>query len=68
MLTPAANARFQQRLQKLVQEFSELHQDCLVSPADTRYGTSLLIAMRPWEPAEFESQRNAPDRRQFPSP
>lgn len=67
MLTPAANARFQQRLLRLMQEFSELHEDCLASPVEARYGTSLLLAMRPWEPAEFESLRQAPDNRAFPA-
>ena len=66
MLTPSANARFQQRLHRLLQEFSELHEDCLASPVEARYGTSLLVAMRPWEPAEFESLRQAPDSRAFP--
>jgi len=66
MLTPAANARFQQRIQRLLQEFSELHEDCFASPVEARYGTSLLLAMRPWEPTEFESLRQLPDSRIFP--
>jgi len=66
MLTPSANVRFQQRLHRLLQEFSELHEDCLASPADARFGTGLLMAMRPWEPSEFESLRREPDSRVFP--
>ncbi len=65
MLTPAANLRFQQRLQKLVREFTELHEECADAPADARYGTSLLLAVRPWEPAAFEALRHAPDTRPF---
>ena len=65
MLTPAANLRFQQRLLRLAQEFAEFHQDCIGAPAEERYGTSLLIAMRPWELAAFDSLRRAPDRRGF---
>jgi transcriptional regulator with XRE-family HTH domain len=65
MLTPAANARFQQRLLRLVQEFAELHKDCVGAPAGERYGTSLLLAMRPWELAAFEGLRRAPDTRAF---
>lgn len=67
MLTPAANARFQQRLQRVLQEFSELHEDCQASPVESRYGTSVLVAMRPWELAAFESLRQAPDSRVFPA-
>lgn len=66
MVTPAANARFQIRLQRLLEEFSELHEDSLSAPAEARFGTGLLVAMRSWEPAEFASQRIAPDRRSFP--
>jgi hypothetical protein len=65
MLTPAANLRFQQRLLRLVQEFTEFHKDCVGAPADERYGTSLLVAMRPWELAAFDSLRRAPDLRGF---
>ncbi len=65
MLTPAANLRFQQRLLRLAQEFTELHKDCVDAPVQERYGTSLLIAMRPWELAAFDSLRRAPDRRPF---
>jgi len=66
MLTPEANSRFQKQLQRLIQDFSEMHQDCLSSPVDQRYGTSLLLAIRPWEPAVFESLRHTPDNRAFP--
>jgi transcriptional regulator with XRE-family HTH domain len=65
MLTPAANLRFQQRLLRLLQEFAEFHKDCVMAPADERYGTSLLLAMRPWELAAFESLRRTPDARPF---
>jgi DNA-binding Xre family transcriptional regulator len=66
MLTPEANMRFQLRLQRLLHEFTELHEECTRASADKLYGTSLLLAMRPWEPAAFESLRRAPDTRAFP--
>jgi len=65
MLTPAANLRFQQRLQRLLQEFTEFHKDCVDAPGEDRYGTSLLVAMRPWELAAFESLRRCPDTRPY---
>ncbi|GAB3248066.1 helix-turn-helix domain-containing protein [Chitinimonas naiadis] len=65
MLSPAANAKFQLRLKRLLQEFSELHQDCVDSPQGERYGTSLLLALRPWEPAAFADLRRSPDERPY---
>jgi hypothetical protein len=65
MLTPSANLRFQQRLSRLQQEFAELHQDCIAAPADERFGTSVLVAMRPWELGAFEALRRTPDTRPF---
>lgn len=67
MLTPEANARFRKQLQRLIQDFSELHQECLTSPVEMRFGTSLLLALRPWEPEVFESLRQTPDKRDFPA-
>ena len=66
MLTPAANRRFQQRLARLLQEFDELHRDGLETPVEERFGTSLLLAMRPWELAAFDALRRMPDQRSFP--
>jgi transcriptional regulator with XRE-family HTH domain len=65
MLTAGANLRFQQRLARLQQEFAELHEDSTTAPPQERYGTSLLVAMRPWELAAFEKLRRAPDDRPF---
>jgi transcriptional regulator with XRE-family HTH domain len=65
MLTPAANQRFQQRLLRLQQEFAELHKDCISAPVEERFGTSVLVAMRPWELAAFEALRRQPDARAF---
>ncbi|MBK7685302.1 MAG: hypothetical protein IPJ25_04215 [Rhodocyclaceae bacterium] len=67
MLTPQANARFQQRLQRLLVEFAELHADCIQAPSDKRFGTSVLVALRPWEPQVLEALRRVPDARRFPT-
>jgi DNA-binding Xre family transcriptional regulator len=68
MLSPAATQRFQQRLQRLMEELAQLHEECVAAPEEARFGTSFLLAMRPWEPAVFESLRRAPDARTFPLP
>jgi len=65
MISPSTNLRFQQRLQKLLQEFTELHEGGVHTPEYTRFGTSLLIAMRPWEPKVFQVLRREPDNRSF---
>lgn len=65
MISPSTNLRFQQRLQKLLQEFTELHEGGVHAPEYTRFGTSLLIAMRPWEPKVFQALRREPDKRSF---
>ena len=64
MLSATANARFQQRLQRLIQEFADAHQDELETASD-RFGTSLLVAMRVWEPSAFSQLRRVPDVRSF---
>jgi len=65
MLSSSSNLRFQQRLKRLVQEFTELHDDEVNTPVNSRFGTSLLIAMRPWEPEAFRLLRREPDKRTF---
>jgi transcriptional regulator with XRE-family HTH domain len=65
MLTAEASARLQQRMQRLLREFAELHEDSKNAPDAQRYGTSLLMAVKPWEPQVFETLRRHPDARPF---
>lgn len=65
MLTAEASARLQQRMQRLLREFAELHEDSKSAPDAQRYGTSLLMAVKPWEPQAFEALRRHPDARPF---
>jgi transcriptional regulator with XRE-family HTH domain len=65
MLTAEASARLQQRMQRLLREFAELHEDSKNAPDAQRYGTSLLMAVKPWEPQVFEALRRHPDARPF---
>lgn len=57
MLSPAANARLQKRMRRLVQEFNEEHAASSDEPAAAREGHSLLLALRPWEPQVFARLR-----------
>lgn len=61
MLSPADNRRLQQKIQRLLQEFAELHAEGVATPGDVRDGTALLLALRPWEPDIFAALRRGPD-------
>jgi transcriptional regulator with XRE-family HTH domain len=65
MLSPKANIQLQQRLKRVLQEFADMHDNELTSTTNHRFGTSLLIAMRPWEPEAFKTLRREPDNRIF---
>ncbi|HET8707075.1 MAG TPA: helix-turn-helix transcriptional regulator [Pseudomonadales bacterium] len=65
MLSRESNALIQKQLQKLVQLVSELHNEDVRLPRAQRFGSSLLLALRPWEPQEFAKLRRTPDERVF---
>ena len=65
VLSRASNASFQRKLERLSQEFYELHREDEKLPTAERFGTSAVIAMRPWEPEVFESRRKLKDKRTF---
>lgn len=66
MLTPAAHAKLAQRLRRVVQEFSDLHTESTEAAEPERFGTSLLLAFRAWEPPIFARLRREPDARRYP--
>jgi len=57
MLTDQALAQMQEELRKLRKRFAELHEESLAAPLSKRHGTSLLFAMRSWEPGDFVKLR-----------
>ena len=57
MLSPQSNERVQRRMQRLAQEFRHAHQEDLNEPLHNRYGTSMVMAMRPWELDVFRKMR-----------
>ena len=54
MLSRASNAVVQNHIRRLREEFSELHNHDLELPLDERFGSSLLVAIRPWLPESFQ--------------
>jgi transcriptional regulator with XRE-family HTH domain len=57
MLSRASNAVLLRRIEKLVQEYRRFNDDDQSLPLSERFGTSMIIAMRPWELAAFEAFR-----------
>jgi len=57
MLSHSSNAVMQSRLKRLRDEFSDLHEQDLDVPFAERFGTTLLMAMRPWTPETFKRFR-----------
>lgn len=60
MLTRNSNAEIIRRLKRQAHEFNEMCVDDESFPMQERFGTSLLIAMRPWGVDVFESLRKTP--------
>jgi len=54
MLSRTSNAVIQHHMRRLGPEFTELHNQDSDLPLSERFGTSLLIALRPWAPGVFK--------------
>jgi transcriptional regulator with XRE-family HTH domain len=66
MLSRNSNAVIQQHMRRLEAEFTELHNQDADLPLEERFGTSLLVAMRPWAPEMFKKmQRKQPAQKTF---
>jgi len=59
MLSTKSAAELIARMRKLAAEFEEMHRDDLALVIGQRHGTSLLLAVRPWEPKLFRALRRA---------
>lgn len=57
MLSAASQVRLLERIEKLCQEFAELHTDDSTLPITERDGACVLVAMRRWEPPSFMALR-----------
>jgi hypothetical protein len=65
MLSRASNVVIQNHLRRLSTEFSELHHQDLELPFSERFGTSLILAVRPWTPESFKGfQKETGNERQ----
>ncbi len=65
MLSRTSNAVIQHHIRRLCAELSELHNQDIELPLAERFGTSLLVALRPWSPAIFKKLQRKPDQKKF---
>lgn len=63
MLSRNANAVVQQHMRRLEAEFTELHNQDAELPLEDRFGTSLLVAVRPWAPEIFRKMQRKPPQK-----
>jgi transcriptional regulator with XRE-family HTH domain len=57
MLSRASNAVMQQKMQRLLRDFRALHDKDSQLALEDKHGTSLVVAVRPWELAAFTRWR-----------
>jgi DNA-binding Xre family transcriptional regulator len=65
MISRTANAEIIKKIEHLAQEMNDMNIESETLPLDQRFGTSLMMAIRPWEIQVFEELRRSPDNRVF---
>jgi transcriptional regulator with XRE-family HTH domain len=65
MLSPSANAELIRKMQHLAKEMHDMNIDAESLPREQRFGTSLMMAIRPWEIQVFRDLRRSRDTRVF---
>ncbi|MCF6289021.1 MAG: helix-turn-helix transcriptional regulator [Proteobacteria bacterium] len=65
MIASSSNQTMQKKIQQLAQNFSDLAYKDQNIGFDSRYGSTLVIAMRPWEFPEFAKYRRAKNNKVF---
>ena len=65
MISRTANSELVRKMQHLANEMHEMNRASETLPLEQRFGTSLLMAIRPWEIAVFEELRRSRDERTY---
>lgn len=65
MLSRSANSIIQRKMEALTKEFQQLAAEDSKKPLDQRFGSSLLISIRPWEIKCFRDLRRPGMEKQF---
>lgn len=63
MLSRASNEIMLRKMERLVQEFRQFNDDDQELPLSERFGSSMMVAIRPWELAVFETYRKDNSKR-----
>lgn len=65
MLSSSANAIIQRKLEAVAREFNQLAEEDKNLPLEQRFGTSIMLAVRPWEIKSFEQIRRPGTEKTF---
>ncbi|MGY6630537.1 MAG: helix-turn-helix domain-containing protein [Wenzhouxiangella sp.] len=65
MLSTSSNAELMRRMRRLTETFNECHRADENLPGDQRHGTTMVLALRPWEAQVFERLRRRPNTKRF---
>jgi len=65
MLSRNANAEIIRKIKRLADETNELKSDSESLPLEQRFGTSLMVAIRPWEVEIFDRLRRTKNEKHF---
>lgn len=65
MLSRGSNAALIKKIDRLAVDFETLHDEDSSLSLDQRFGSSLLVALRPWEFDAFHRLRRHPDEKSF---
>ena len=61
----AANAEIIRKIKQLARDAHQLRQDSDELPLNERFGSSLIMAIRPWEVKVFDELRRVPNEKKF---
>lgn len=59
-LSESSNAILQRAMNRLCSDFLAAHHQDLALPLDRRHGASMIVALRPWTPREFQKLLRSP--------
>lgn len=65
MLSRESNALLQKKIETLIAEFNELHEQDSTLPLSERFGSSIVLALRPWEFSGFTALRRNKNQKVF---
>ncbi|MEM9314925.1 MAG: helix-turn-helix transcriptional regulator [Pseudomonadota bacterium] len=65
MLSAGSNAALRKKMERILAEFNELHEQDASLPLEDRFGSSILLALRPWELEIFQTFRREPSSKVF---